>query len=94
MWPETELGWHASSECSCAEFLDSLAGRVLRFCGGDYSNGAQWSDHVDTSMCAALMSDVTNLLCEVAAAVSLLKHPLQKNCKKNCLSCRVLKIQL
>ena len=73
VWPETELGVHASSQCPCAEFLDSLAGRVLRFCGGDYSNGAQWSENVDTSMCAALMSDVTNILCE-AAAVSLLKH--------------------
>ena len=48
---ETDLGDYASSDCPCAEYLLSLAGRAFRFCGGDYGNGAQWSDKVDVTRC-------------------------------------------
>ncbi len=77
-WPETALGDYASSECPCAEFLDSLAGRVLRSCGGDYVNGAQWSQEIDNGTCATLMSDITKRLCQ-AVFVSIAIAMLQGN---------------
>ncbi len=64
MWEETDLGDYASSDCPCSEYLLSLAGRAFRFCGGDYVNGAQWSDEVDVTECVALSSQATRRLCQ------------------------------
>lgn len=66
-WEETDLGEYASSKCPCSEYLDTLAGRALRFCGGDYTNGARWIQEVDTSACVALTSFTTSRLCQAAA---------------------------
>ena len=63
-WVETDLGDYASSDCPCAEYLLSLAGSAFRFCGGDYGNGAQWSDEVDVTECVALSSQTTRRLCQ------------------------------
>lgn len=69
VWSETELGEYASAECPCSEFVGSLSGMALRYCGGDYQTGARWSNEstIDTSMCAVLSSDITARLCEVAS---------------------------
>ena len=72
-WTETDLGDYASTECPCFQFLDSLAGSSLRFCGGDYTNGARWNDEADTSMCVALTSSITERLC-LAASVSIIHN--------------------
>lgn len=69
-WVETDLGDYATSDCPCSEHLNTLAGQVLRYCGGDYTNGAQWSSEIDTSACVALISSITSQLC-MAADVSL-----------------------
>ena len=66
-WPETDLGDYTSSECPCSEYLDTLAGKALRYCDGDYTNGARWSQVVDTSACVALTSTTTRRLCQAAA---------------------------
>ena len=66
-WPETDLGDYATSECPCSEYLDTLAGRAFRLCGGDYVNGAEWNQEIDTSGCVALTSTITSSLCQAAA---------------------------
>ncbi len=66
-WKESDLGDYASSECPCSEYLDTLAGRAFRYCGGDYRNGARWSQEIDTSACVALTSNITSRLCQAAA---------------------------
>ena len=66
-WPETDLGDYASSECPCSDYLDALAGRAYRYCGGDYTNGAQWSQEIDKSACVALRFSTTSRLCQAAA---------------------------
>ena len=66
-WPETDLGDYAISLCPCSEYLDTLAGKALRYCGGDYTYGAQWSQEIDTSACVALTSNITSRLCQAAA---------------------------
>ena len=65
-WPETNLGSSASVPCPCSEFAGSLAGRILRFCGGTFSQRARWSDLLDDSQCTALNSEQTGLLCQAA----------------------------
>ncbi len=72
-WDETDLGDYASSECPCSEYLDTLAGRAFRYCGGDYRNGAQWSQEIDASACVALTS-TTSRLCQAAAVNIRLKN--------------------
>ena len=76
-WVETDLGDYATSDCPCAEYLLSLAGSAFRFCGGDYGNGAQWSDQVDVTGCVALSSDTTRRLCQAIIVSVLLKNNLQ-----------------
>lgn len=67
LWSETSLGFAASSPCPCVEFLGSLAGQVLRYCIGTFSQGAFWSNDLDYSQCAALNSQITGRLCDVAS---------------------------
>ena len=72
-WPETDIGDYATSECPCSEYLDTLAGTASRFCGGDYTNGAEWSQEIDTSDCVALTSTITSSLCQVVAVSFIIK---------------------
>lgn len=65
LWPETDLGKYRSVECPCSEIAGSLSGRLLRFCGGDYQAGAQWST-TDNRMCAVFNSNITAILCQMA----------------------------
>lgn len=69
-WPETDLGVYTNSACPCSEFIGTLAGRALRFCGGDYVNGARWNDNVVTKYCVALTSAITGRLCKAAKVSS------------------------
>lgn len=63
----TNLGEYARVDCPCSQFLGSLAGTALRFCGGDFDNGAYWTDYIDISLCVTLMSTMTSNLCQAAA---------------------------
>ena len=65
-WPETNLGVTANVPCPCAEFAGSLAGRVVRYCGGTYSQGARWEASADISDYSALNSETTRRLCQAA----------------------------
>ena len=66
-WEEVDLNDYARSVCPCSQYLDALAGMASRYCGGDYTNGARWSQEVDTGDCVIHKSSITNRLCQAAA---------------------------
>ena len=51
--------------CPCTEFAGSLAGRAHRYCGGTFSQGAEW-EAFDVTKCEALNDNTTRRLCEAA----------------------------
>lgn len=72
-WPETNLGSSPTAPCPCVEILGStLAGVVRRSCGGTYTQGAVWSDEVDSSNCATSKSDITARLCDAAMVTEMI----------------------
>lgn len=44
MWNETNIGELAIVSCPCGVKESSGAGRATRYCGGDFANGAKWSN--------------------------------------------------
>ena len=71
-WPETDLNSVARGPCTCTEFVGSLAGKVIRLCGGSYSQGARWVNNLDYSQCSVRNSEITNKLCEAAQVYNVM----------------------
>ena len=63
-WPETNVGVKAVVSCPCGNG-DSRRDGILqatRYCGGDFSSGAMWSE---PSVAACNFSDLAREICQL-----------------------------
>ena len=60
MWPETNIGGEAIVKCPCGEGGGIL--QATRYCGGDFTNGAKWSE---TNVAACNFSDLAREICQL-----------------------------
>ena len=60
MWPETNIGGEVILKCPCGE--DGGIIQATRYCGGDFSNGAKWSNG---NIAACNFSDLAREICQL-----------------------------
>ena len=65
VWPETNIGVLAVVDCPCGSNGTSGGGKLqaTRYCGGDFINGALWSEF-DVTRCN--FSDLARRICHLS----------------------------
>lgn len=64
-WPETDIGQTVYVGCPCGELSISTEQELLasRYCGGDFTNGAEWQE---ADIAACNFSDLARTICSLA----------------------------
>ena len=62
-WPETNIGGQAVVKCPCGNgSLDNQLLQATRYCGGNFTNGAKWTE---ANIAACNFSDLTREICRL-----------------------------
>ena len=61
-WPEANIGEHIRVNCPCGNSSQEEGLQARRYCGGDFTDGAQWEEP-DIEACR--FSDVARQICRL-----------------------------
>ena len=62
-WPETNIGGQALVNCPCGNgTLDNGLLQATRYCGGNFTNGAKWTE---ANIAACNFSDLAREICRL-----------------------------